>query len=52
MLNFSKWLPVFTVFISGLCLAGYISIDTLNLNVHLLVVLFWFAFFAYSQLCF
>ena len=43
MLIFNKWFPVFTVLASGLCLAGYLSIEILSLNVRLLVVLFWFS---------
>jgi hypothetical protein len=45
MHKFSKWFPVLTIFLSGLCLAGYLSIDALNFNARMLVVLFWSAFF-------
>jgi hypothetical protein len=45
MQKLSKWFPIFTVFISGLCLTGYLSIESLNINVRLLVVIFWLALF-------
>ncbi len=45
MRKFSKWFFIFTVLLSGLCLASYLSIESLSINVRLLVVLFWLALF-------
>jgi len=45
MPKFNKWFPIFTVLLSGLCLTGYLSIESLNINVRLLVVIFWLALF-------
>lgn len=38
--------PVFAVGLSALCLAGYLSMDTLGFDVRLLVVLFWLSLLA------
>jgi len=48
----SKWFPIFTVFLSGLCLTGYLSIESFSINVRLLVVIFWLALFcSIANLC-
>lgn len=36
--------PLFAVVLAGLCLLGYLTVDTTGLNVRLLVVVFWLAF--------
>lgn len=48
----SNWIPALAVFLSALCLTGYLCIEMLSLNVRLLVLLFGLALiFSFAAVC-